>query len=186
MNLISDFLHNRKKKKSETGWEFLYWLQKNNFARKWNIGWYFYSIHRKGATCISLLASAFASNSMIFTLNLSFYFVNKYYCFQHEYVFAFKQARRREDDIAIVNTGMRVLFDKETQSSSWQIQDCSFSFGGLAPTTVMAMKTVKGLTGRYFETIWWLLIVAERPRQNFSLRYPNNIKQTSDENKEKY
>lgn len=67
---------------------------------------------------------------------------------KHEYVFAFKQARRREDDIAIVNTGMRVLFDKETQSSSWQIQDCSFSFGGLAPTTVMAMKTVKGLTGR--------------------------------------
>ena len=64
-------------------------------------------------------------------------------------MFAFKQARRREDDIAIVNTGMRVLFDKETQ-----IQDCSFSFGGLAPTTVMAMKTVKGLTGRYFETIW--------------------------------
>ena len=64
-------------------------------------------------------------------------------------MFAFKQARRREDDIAIVNTGMRVLFEKETNSSSWKIKDCSFSFGGLAPTTVMAMKTIKGLTGRY-------------------------------------
>ena len=59
MNLISGFLHHRKKKKSETGWEFLYWLQKNNFASKWNIGWYFYSIHRKGATCISLLVHLF-------------------------------------------------------------------------------------------------------------------------------
>ncbi|XP_020627784.1 xanthine dehydrogenase/oxidase-like isoform X2 [Orbicella faveolata] len=67
---------------------------------------------------------------------------------KHEYVFAFKQARRREDDIAIVNTGMRVLLEKPTNSSSWKIQDCSFSFGGMAPTTVMAMKTIKGLTGR--------------------------------------
>ena len=64
-------------------------------------------------------------------------------------MFAFKQARRREDDIAIVNTGMRVLLEKPTNSSSWKIQDCSFSFGGMAPTTVMAMKTIKGLTGRY-------------------------------------
>ena len=68
---------------------------------------------------------------------------------QNEYVFAFKQARRREDDIAIVNTGMRALLEKETNSGSWRIKDCSFSFGGMAPTTVMAMKTIKGLTGRY-------------------------------------
>ena len=68
---------------------------------------------------------------------------------QDEYVFAFKQARRREDDIAIVNTGMRVVLEKSTNSSPWKIQDCSFSFGGMAPTTVMAMKTIKGLTGRY-------------------------------------
>ena len=148
--------------------------------------WLIFLFHSQKRCNLHFFVSAFVSNSMIFTLNLSFHFVNKYYCFQHEYVFAFKQARRREDDIAIVNTGMRVLFDKETQSSSWQIQDCSFSFGGLARTTVMAMKTVKGLTGRYFETIWWLLTLAERPRQNFSLHYPNNFKQTSDENKEKY
>ena len=68
---------------------------------------------------------------------------------QHEYVFAFKQARRREDDIAIVNTGMKALLEKETNSGLWKIKDCSFSFGGMAPTTVMAMKTIKGLTGRY-------------------------------------
>ena len=64
------------------------------------------------------------------------------------YVYAFKQARRREDDIAIVNTAMSVMLEKPTNSSSWQIKDCSFSFGGMAPTTVMAIKTIKGLTGR--------------------------------------
>ncbi|XP_078351392.1 xanthine dehydrogenase/oxidase-like [Oculina patagonica] len=70
---------------------------------------------------------------------------------KHEYVFSFKQARRREDDIAIVNTAMRVLLEKQASSSSWRIKDCSFSFGGLAPTTVMAMKTIKGLTGRKWD-----------------------------------
>lgn len=67
---------------------------------------------------------------------------------QHEYVFAFKQARRREDDIAIVNTGMRVLLEKDLNAGSWQIKDCSFSFGGMAPTTVMALKTIQGLTNK--------------------------------------
>ena len=70
------------------------------------------------------------------------------FCFKDEYVFAFKQARRREDDIAIVNTGMKVLLEKQGNVSSWKIKDCSFSFGGMAPTTVMALKTIKGLTGR--------------------------------------
>ncbi|KAL9964449.1 hypothetical protein ACROYT_G028093 [Oculina patagonica] len=65
---------------------------------------------------------------------------------QREYVFTIKQARRREHDVAIVNAAMRVLFEKQT--SLWQIKDCSFSFGGMNDTTVMAMKTMKGLIGR--------------------------------------
>ena len=68
--------------------------------------------------------------------------------FQHEYAYAFKQARRREDDIAIVNAGMRVKFDEERSSTSWRIKECSLSFGGLASTTVMATKTMQALTGR--------------------------------------
>ena len=76
------------------------------------------------------------------------HFITLLFCFKDEYVFAFKQARRREDDIAIVNTGMRVLLEKQGNVSSWKIKDCSFSFGGMAPTTVMALKTIKGLTGR--------------------------------------
>lgn len=79
---------------------------------------------------------------------LVFLYIYSFCLLQHEYVFAFKQARRREDDIAIVNTAMRVLLEKQHDSTSWQIKDCSFSFGGMAPTTVMANKTIKGLTGR--------------------------------------
>ncbi|XP_022782226.1 xanthine dehydrogenase/oxidase-like [Stylophora pistillata] len=67
---------------------------------------------------------------------------------EFEHIFAFKQARRREDDIAIVNTALRVRLEKQTNSSSWQIKDCCFTFGGMAPTTVMALKTMKSLTGR--------------------------------------
>lgn len=79
--------------------------------------------------------------------------ITQFWCFcfnffQNEYVFAIKQARRREHDIAIVNAAMRVLLGKQTKCSSWQIKDCSFSFGGMALTTVMAVKTMKSLTGR--------------------------------------
>ena len=70
-------------------------------------------------------------------------------CLQHEYVFAFKQSRRREDDIAIVNTCMRVLLENDLCNSLWKIKDCTFSFGGMAPTTVMAVETIKALIGRY-------------------------------------
>ena len=70
-------------------------------------------------------------------------------CLQHEYVFAFKQSRRREDDIAIVNTCMRVLLENDLCNSLWKIKDCTFSFGGMAPTTVMAVETIRALIGRY-------------------------------------
>ncbi|XP_044163721.1 xanthine dehydrogenase/oxidase-like isoform X2 [Acropora millepora] len=67
---------------------------------------------------------------------------------KHEYVFAFKQSRRREDDIAIVNTCMRVFLENDLCNSLWKIKDCTFSFGGMAPTTVMAVETIKALIGR--------------------------------------
>ena len=57
----------------------------------------------------------------------------------------YKQARRREDDIAIVNAGMFVQF----QSGSRKVKDIRLSFGGMAPTTVMATRTRNGLIGKY-------------------------------------
>ena len=63
---------------------------------------------------------------------------------QHEYFESYKQARRRDDDIAIVNAGMRVLFSP----GSDVIQELSLSYGGMAPTTVMATRTMSQLIGR--------------------------------------
>ncbi|XP_074845961.1 xanthine dehydrogenase/oxidase isoform X2 [Carettochelys insculpta] len=61
-----------------------------------------------------------------------------------EYFSAFQQATRREDDIAIVTCGMRVLFQEGTN----QVQEIKLSYGGMAPTTVMAGNTCQKLIGR--------------------------------------
>lgn len=50
-----------------------------------------------------------------------------------EYFAAYKQSRRREDDIAIVNAAFRVTF--HPQSS--RIAQLKMAFGGMAPTTVI-------------------------------------------------
>jgi len=46
-----------------------------------------------------------------------------------EYFEAYKQARRRDDDLAIANAGMRVCFEGEN------VKDAGFAFGGMAPFT---------------------------------------------------
>lgn len=67
------------------------------------------------------------------------------FCFQNEYFHGYKQSQRREDDIAIVNAGMRVLFEE----GSTVIKDIALSYGGMAPFTVMTTKTANQLKGRY-------------------------------------
>ena len=66
------------------------------------------------------------------------------YSKEGEYFSAFKQAYRREDDIAIVTCGMRVLFQHGTS----RVQEVKLSYGGMAPTTILALKTCRELTGR--------------------------------------
>eukprot|EP00079_Xenopus_tropicalis_P035814 XP_017949585.1 PREDICTED: xanthine dehydrogenase/oxidase [Xenopus tropicalis] len=64
-----------------------------------------------------------------------------------EYFSAFKQASRREDDIAIVTSGMRVLF----KAGSPQVESIQLSYGGMAPITVMAKNTCTELAGKYWD-----------------------------------
>uniref|UniRef100_A0A8C2TX93 Xanthine dehydrogenase/oxidase n=1 Tax=Coturnix japonica TaxID=93934 RepID=A0A8C2TX93_COTJA len=64
------------------------------------------------------------------------------YSKEGEYFSAFKQAYRREDDIAIVTCGMRVLFQHGTS----RVQEVKLSYGGMAPTTILALKTCQELT----------------------------------------
>ena len=65
-------------------------------------------------------------------------------CHQREYFHGFKQATRREDDISLVNAGLRVELDEDHV-----VQVMTLTFGGMGVTTLMAHKTVEGLIGRY-------------------------------------
>ncbi|XP_078504361.1 xanthine dehydrogenase/oxidase-like [Lissotriton helveticus] len=61
-----------------------------------------------------------------------------------EFFSAFKQASRREDDIAIVTSAMRVRF----KEGSSQVEEMELSYGGMAAVTVLAKKTCTALIGR--------------------------------------
>lgn len=67
------------------------------------------------------------------------------HCKENEYVFAYKQAKRREDDIAIVNGAIRMNFNDSI------IQDVGISFGGMGPITRFAPETEKFLKGKKFD-----------------------------------
>ncbi|CAF2034731.1 BnaA09g00610D [Brassica napus] len=63
-----------------------------------------------------------------------------------EYVKEFKQAHRREDDIAIVNGGMRVFL--EERGGELFVSEAIVAFGGVAPVTLRARKTEEFLIGK--------------------------------------
>lgn len=65
-----------------------------------------------------------------------------------EYLKPFKQARRREDDISIVTSGMRIKLKQD--EDKYVVEKASIAFGGMAPTTVMASKTMAFLKGSEF------------------------------------
>lgn len=64
---------------------------------------------------------------------------------QGEYVSAFRQAPRRENALSIINAGMRLLFEEDTDI----IKELSIFFGGDVSATVFAKQTCRTLTGRY-------------------------------------
>ncbi|XP_033106657.1 xanthine dehydrogenase/oxidase-like [Anneissia japonica] len=67
------------------------------------------------------------------------------YTNKSEHFKAFKQAHRRDDDIAIVNAAFRVDLQDEV------IQSCSMVFGGMAPTTKLAKETMSKIIGRTWD-----------------------------------
>lgn len=86
-----------------------------------------------------------------FTQEVSSHNINKYLChtsffLQHEFIYSYKQSRRREDDIAIVNAGLRVLL--QPGKPHWMVHDCSLAYGGMSYITVMATKTQSALIGK--------------------------------------
>lgn len=71
-------------------------------------------------------------------LSIEIPFTNRY-----QYVKAYKQAKRREDDISIVTTAINVEFEDNTNV----IKNIDLAFGGMAPVTKIATKTSQSLKG---------------------------------------
>lgn len=63
-----------------------------------------------------------------------------------EHVKEFKQAHRRDDDIAIVNSAMRVFL--EEKDHQWIVSDASIVYGGVAALSLSASRTKNFLIGR--------------------------------------
>ncbi|KAJ2450021.1 hypothetical protein GGI03_007018, partial [Coemansia sp. RSA 2337] len=59
-----------------------------------------------------------------------------------EVIRAFKQAKRKDDDIAIVTCGLKVRVDEDQR-----VVDAAFAYGGVAPTTVLAHAAAKAAVG---------------------------------------
>ncbi|XP_044525600.1 aldehyde oxidase-like [Gracilinanus agilis] len=70
--------------------------------------------------------------------------VNIPYSRKWEFISAFRQAPRQQNALAIVNSGMRVFFEEDTNI----IRDICIFYGGIGSTTVCAKKSCQKLTGR--------------------------------------
>jgi xanthine dehydrogenase/oxidase len=74
---------------------------------------------------------------------------------ENEFVFCYKQARRREDDISIVTATLRASFEKK--GDKFVVTDASFAFGGVAAITVGAPETVKAMVDQVGSTAFMSL-----------------------------
>ncbi|KAI7489247.1 hypothetical protein KC351_g1471 [Hortaea werneckii] len=83
-----------------------------------------------------------------------------------EYMRAYKQAKRKDDDIAIVNAAMRVRL-----SPDHVVEDASLVYGGMAPTTVGAKKAMAYLMEKKFTDPKTLEGVMNALEQDFDLRF---------------
>ena len=82
---------------------------------------------------------------------------------------SYKQSRRREDDLAIVNAGLRVVLvpvgeeegevegrevgeggevGEGEEEGKWRVGECSLVYGGMSFKTVMATQTQQALIGK--------------------------------------
>lgn len=64
-----------------------------------------------------------------------------------QYFKAYKQARRKEDDISIVTSAFNVVFDPVTNT----VLDARLCYGGMGPTTIYAKETSKVILGQQWD-----------------------------------
>lgn len=85
---------------------------------------------------------------------------------RHEYVRSYKQSKRKEDDVAIVNACLRVALDDEGR-----VEGADLVYGGMAPITVHAMNAMGFLKGRPFADQNTLEGAINALGQDFDLRF---------------
>jgi xanthine dehydrogenase/oxidase len=83
-----------------------------------------------------------------------------------EYIRAFKQAKRKDDDIAIVNAALRVSLDDD-----FVVKSANLVYGGMAPITTSAKKTQEYLTGKKLTDPETLEGVMNALDEDFDLRF---------------
>ncbi|GKZ19135.1 hypothetical protein AbraIFM66951_004495 [Aspergillus brasiliensis] len=83
-----------------------------------------------------------------------------------EYLRAYKQSKRKDDDIAIVNAALRVSL-----SPSHDVQSVNLVFGGLAPMTVSARNAEAFLAGKKFTNPATLEGTMGALEQDFDLKF---------------
>lgn len=66
---------------------------------------------------------------------------------KNQYFLAFKQAKRRDDDIAIVNAAISVKF----KDGSNIIDAMQLAFGGMGPTVLLTPKTSASVSGKSWD-----------------------------------
>ncbi|KAF5279178.1 hypothetical protein FQR65_LT03425 [Abscondita terminalis] len=60
---------------------------------------------------------------------------------EDQYFYSYKQARRRDDDTAIVNSAINVTFKPKSNI----VSDIKIAFGGMGPTTIVPMRTCQAV-----------------------------------------
>lgn len=83
-----------------------------------------------------------------------------------EYFQAYKQAKRKDDDIAIVNAALRISLD-----DSHVIESADLIYGGMAPTTIAAKKASAFLLGKKITDPATLEGTMNALEQDFDLRF---------------
>lgn len=83
-----------------------------------------------------------------------------------EYIRAYKQAKRKDDDIAIVNAALRVSLNEE-----YAVESVDLVYGGMAATTIAAREAVAYLKGKTWTDPATLEGVMNALENDFDLRF---------------
>ncbi|KAH8883677.1 xanthine dehydrogenase [Thozetella sp. PMI_491] len=85
---------------------------------------------------------------------------------RNEFFRAYKQAKRKDDDIAIVTAAFRLRLD-----DAGVVEECNLVYGGMAPTTVAASRANSYLVGRKFAELEALEGGMNALEQDFDLSF---------------